>query len=443
MPGRRLVLAAVFTLVLAACWEQPGFDAGGSNASPWPVGVGVGNVGELSERFRAPAGPDAGVSSAVISAGRLFVIGARLRAYDASGIAGCSGPTPAQCDPIWVSQESSGFTAGPVVGGGKVWGVVGNRVVGYDVAGVTGCGGTPTTCAPVVTITPPVLRAGGLLWADGAIHVAGTTQVMTRFDETRFAYEPDGRERWRLTLGSSSATHGLGAAAGADHVYAAIRGIGVGAFDIRGRIGCSGTPVTCAPLWIYPVGSPVVKGDRLFLQTSSGISVFDARGVDGCSGSPKVCTARWKTSGPTGAIAISAEHLYVASDTGTAVYSLGQENCAGAPVVCSPLWSNRPTGDPYAATGISVAGGVVYTSTLSCLVAGCGAGTMVSRVDAHDASGVAGCSGAPSTCAPAWSHTFAPIVGAPMVVGDTVFVPGALQVGPLGAAPEVIAFRAT
>ena len=52
---RRLAVLVVMVLVLSACWEQRGFDAGNSRSSPLPTPVTVGNVGSLTHRITAGA----------------------------------------------------------------------------------------------------------------------------------------------------------------------------------------------------------------------------------------------------------------------------------------------------------------------------------------------------------------------------------------------------
>ena len=88
-----------------------------------------------------------------------------------------------------------------------------------------------------------------------------------------------------------------------------------------------------------------------------------------------------------------------------------------------------------------MAGGVLYRPVLNCTVDPCSSRT-IWQVDAHDAAGTVGCSGAPKVCNSLWTASFPFRVGEVLVVGDVVYAVG-VSADFNGPSPEVWAFRAS
>ena len=184
-------------------------------------------------------------------------------------------------------------------------------------------------------------------------------------------------------------------------------------------------------MWSLPADSTAdaARAGRLYAFLGSGptggISAFDSKGVQGCSGSPKVCQPLWTTPTGTGFQAVDDTHLFGRNiDDGLVdAFALDGTGCSGSPRVCQPQWSNAPGVSGSAGAYVSsVAGGLLYTSSDICDDASCTTRTWY--VDAHDAAGSVGCSGAPKVC----HSLFAKAIGFRpsniMIVGDVVYVVG-------------------
>jgi outer membrane protein assembly factor BamB len=205
-------------------------------------------------------------------------------------------------------------------------------------------------------------------------------------------------------------------------------------FDASGQQGCSGNPVTCAPLWTAPtpnLAGMTIAGGRLFvtLGNGTGVEAFDAARSVNCSGSPKVCSPLWTTShltstrpaffvgsgnpivangvlyvpGYTDGLALTSGGAYV-----SAFDTAGVQGCSGT--VCTPMWTT--TGPPVSSgnTGSpTVANGVVYLAD--------------GPLFAFDAAGTTNCSGTPVVCSPLWTTATNGITyAAPAVAGGEVYV---------------------
>jgi outer membrane protein assembly factor BamB len=343
------------------------------------------------------------------------------------GKTGCSG-SPKTCAPLWTGATGGSFEAYVAVAGRVVLVATGNtvagtstRVVAFDAKGKTGCTGTPKTCAP--------------LWTGTVSCEAGASAC--------------------LLLSAPVVARGVvyvGVTSAGTCCLASVQ-----AFDAGGRVGCSGNPKTCAPLRKYVVdcqagftcqASPAaVAGGVMYVGSESNqqdfgdrgdLFAFDAAGKAGCSGSPVTCTPLWTapTEGVRGSPAVSHGVVYVTdssfpipdngSPTGSvrAFDAAGVRSCAGIPTTCAALWS-ASLGPIYGSP--AVARGSVYVGALSgnlhVLDAATGAerwtGITGNRVDwsptiandvvyvasngslfAFHADGSKSCSGLPKTCAP-------------------------------------------
>ena len=87
----------------------------------------------------------------------------------------------------------------------------------------------------------------------------------------------------------------------------------------------------------------------------------------------------------------------------------GVAGCSGAPKSCVPLWSATTGGAVDSSP--AVANGVVYV------------GSVDMKLYAFDASGTAGCSGVPKSCVPLWSATTAGVINSsPTILSGVVYV---------------------
>jgi hypothetical protein len=426
---RRLVVLVVAVLVLSACWEQRGFDAGNTGSSPLPTSVGADTVGSLTHVF-TDAAPTGTTFHAVVSGGKLFAVGDRVEAFDA---AGCSGPVPTACTPIWQSADLGGFGNDLVVGGGKVWvtrepGDSG-ETRGYDPTGAA-CP-TSNTCAPVITITTPHAQPTDLRWIGNTLHV---TDWVGAFGNApahhyHYAYEADGTLRWQVDLGTATSFYAPHpAVADGDTVFL---GLPLGpslAFDNRGITGCTGTPRTCTPMWSYSddTGAQAARNGRLYASVNGAVAAFDAHGTQGCSGVPKVCAPLWSTpTGSGGATTVGSKYLYDRVPGGNiGAFAVDGTGCSGAPVVCQPQWTSVQGASGTASpVETSEAGGVLYTLSDICDDPSCTT-TGNCYVDGHDAAGTEGCAGTPKICRSLFSKVLPFKPDEVIVVGDVVYVTG-------------------
>jgi outer membrane protein assembly factor BamB len=163
------------------------------------------------------------------------------------------------------------------------------------------------------------------------------------------------------------------------------------AFDAAGKTNCSGAPKICAPLWYasvtYPhLSSPAVVNGVVYVTAYGTLYAFDAAGKTNCSGAPKICAPLWTASGASSdSPAVANGKVYV----GESVFdAAGKTNCSSSSKTCAPLWVNSIYGQ--STTTPAVANGVVYMGTRDGLFA-------------FDAAGNTNCSGSLKTCAPLWT----------------------------------------
>jgi hypothetical protein len=202
----------------------------------------------------------------------------------------------------------------------------------------------------------------------------------------------------------------------------------VRAFDKKGRTGCSGTPVVCAPLWSAFVGgqptTPTAAGEKVYVTANGSLSAFDATGVTGCGGTPKTCVPLWTISPAQGSPVVVDGTLYVSTGSTIGAFdATGSTGCGGSPRTCSPRFTTRLAPCPAGATRCefsdpSVVGGRLYAMWWN--NGGLGAAAM----ETFDAAGSSQCTGNPKRCSPLWSTTLranADSAG-PTVSGGRVFV---------------------
>jgi hypothetical protein len=211
------------------------------------------------------------------------------------------------------------------------------------------------------------------------------------------------------------------------------------AFSANGTTGCSGTAVTCTPLWSAPLGMAtngesssgkiaVVNG-VVYVGGGPGLEAFDANGQTNCAGTPTVCQPLWQASVDWnyGTPTVSQGSVYVTSGGSVEAFDAsGKTNCSGSPTVCSPLWTAPVSAD---SATVTVGGGKAYVVS--------SAGGSNGSIVALSATGTSGCSGTPTVCSPLWQYPLNQSVGGQTYVtqsGSTIYV---------GTLEEVSAFDFT
>jgi outer membrane protein assembly factor BamB len=269
-------------------------------------------------------------------------------------------------------------SAPATVAHGMAFVAAGPELHAYDADGGDGCTGVPKLCSPRWTAANP----------DG------------------FAFIP-----------------GVAVAGGV--AYVSSLGGFVYGFDATGAVNCSGSPVTCLPVWTGSLGDaafsgPLVTGDRVYVgDRQQRLYAFDATGVSNCAGAPPTCGPLWTALVPGGGFvwtpSIVGGVAYVPAYPGALVAfdAEGIERCDGTPVVCEPLW-RAPTGNVIPQGTAAVAGGRVFVSAAD------------GFVYAFDAEGQ-GCPGSPRTCPYLWrgrapgANPGRRVPTSPAVAGGTVF----------------------
>lgn len=192
------------------------------------------------------------------------------------------------------------------------------------------------------------------------------------------------------------------------------------AFSASGTSGCSGTPITCSPLWTASLGasnSPdyylTVGGGVVYVDGGAGLEAFDATGQKNCSGTPIVCQPLWQASVIAGEVpTLSYGYVYASSSGGLDAFDAnGTTNCSGSPTVCTPVWTSSVGQGP-----VAISGGMAYVSHGS-------------EIAALDATGNTNCSGTPKVCTPLWNYapTFPAGNGSdtlPVVFNNTLYTEG-------------------
>ncbi len=259
--------------------------------------------------------------------------------------------------------------------------------------------------------------------ANGVVYTGGGNGSLYAFDATGKGCSGTPITCDPLWVGHTNATIITAPAVADGVVYVSTFGGALYAFDASGGAGCVVTfgLKSCPPLWIADMdshfeSSPVVANGVVYVgSNNNNLYAFDAAGVTGCTGtSPRLCKPLW--SAPTGlwvesSPAVADGVVYVGSFDNKlyAFDALGTTNCSGTPKTCLPLWT-APTGASIFSSP-AVADGVVYV------------GSDDKKLYAFDAAGVSNCSGMPTTCAPLWTATMGDYVeSSPAVANGVVYV---------------------
>ncbi len=430
---RRAVLLGVLvvTLVLTASgcdWAQFGFNAGNTRSTT-DAGVATSTLPALATTFTAPTGGPI-YSSPAVASGVAYVTSddGRLYAFPATTGAGCSG-SPDTCQPLWTATiepagaigASGTVSSSPAVSGGVVFvGTTGGALDAFDVTGTTNCSGSPRVCSPLWTGTTGGSILSSPLVSGGVVYVGSTDHQLYAFDQSGVTG----------CVAAVCAPLWTGATGGAiddsptvvgSTAYVGSTDGSLYAFSATGTTGCVGAPVACSPLWTAPTGSaitfssPAVSGGVAFVGSTGGVlSAFDAAGSIGCSGSPVVCAPLW-TASTGGAIvaspAVAANVVYIGSSDHRlyALDATGATGCSGSPKVCTPLWTATTGG--VIRSSAAVANKMVFL------------GSDDHQLYAYDATGTTDCSGSPTVCTPLWSATTgAEVASSPAVANGVVYV---------------------
>jgi outer membrane protein assembly factor BamB len=330
-----------------------------------------------------PPGPR--VSAPTVADGVLYVSGGgQLFTFDAAGVTNCQSGTPRTCEPLWSAVNHSVWT--PTVAGGVVYTVGGSLLGGevlmaFDATGVARCSGTPKVCLPLWRANPGLARAESVpTVAHGRVFVGSTDGHVRVFDAAGTASCSGVPKVCQplaiLTTGIATGEQLTVPAVHAGWLYVATP-TSLQAFDADGFEGCTGSPPVCSPLWTAPV--PVAEGfavrppaihrgvvyvSRVVVDAGAGfvhdIVGVDADGKSGCSGTPTVCQPVWSTapfttpqleaeqSGPT--LANGVVYATNADIGGCGEFeecnvrqrvlawdAAGTDGCTGAPPRCAPL----------------------------------------------------------------------------------------------------------
>ena len=93
-----------------------------------------------------------------------------LAAFDATGVAGCTG-TPNVCSPLWASLRGS--ETAPAVANGVIYATDSTGIAAIDAHGVVNCSGVPKVCLPLWSAAGPFAASSPSV-VNGRVYVGGT-----------------------------------------------------------------------------------------------------------------------------------------------------------------------------------------------------------------------------------------------------------------------------
>lgn len=353
------VLAVTLVALTGCDWTMYRYDAAGTGYNPTETTIGVGNVGQLVQRWTYPTDRDV-LAGPVVTGGRVFFVTTDLRDPTAGSLVALD---VANGTLLWTAPLGAAGWSAPAVFEGLVYvSDLAGRLQVFDAAGVDGCTGVPAVCSH--------------LWQATLGTGVPYSWLLTPVIEGGVVY---------VGLGSSV-------------------GPNVFAIDAHGSQGCGGEPKVCAPLWSARAGttgneSPVevsVAGGRVYARRSDWLSVFEPS-AESCGGSPLECAPVWgAVAGPNNPtpVLVADGWVYAAGRDGVDVFD-GVTGCrpvAGdpVPVTCPPVWTSRTGSASSGGSAPAVAGGVVVT------------GSQTGRLIATSTGTGSGCTGSPPLCPPLW-----------------------------------------
>ena len=209
-----------------------------------------------------------------------------------------------------------------------------------------------------------------------ALVTTGCQWTMARFDSGNTADNPgettlSGSDigglgvEWSAALGAGVTSTSEPVLAG-NTVY-----VGVGranatgtlsAYSADASVGCSGSPLSCTPLWTASggaFGQPLVNGAFVYVDRGGTLEAYDASGQTNCSGSPVACQPVWSGTGGGAQPRVAGSRLYVLNGAGEIdayATSTSTSSCTGSPLVCAPVTRYHVTpacpADVYFAPGV-------------------------------------------------------------------------------------------
>jgi hypothetical protein len=452
---------AAVALIFGGCdWTMYGYDPSHGGSSP-DSAMNSANVSTLQPLYTVPAQSDPltpGQFGPPVESGGLVYAGATnagdasgvLEVFDANGGTNCAG-SPNQCSPLWTgpmgpNAADPGGGSAPAVANGVVYiastesgnSTIPPTLYAFDANGSTNCSGAPKVCQPLWTapLSTGDIHVESPNVSNGVVYVSGyqspgpppngPTGTVQAFDANGVT-NCSGAPKVCQPLWTTADNIGYSAPAVANGTLYATGEDTLDAYSANGSTNCSGAPKACAPLWTATLGttfvstvSPIVSGAVVYAESGEGtLEAFSANGTTNCAGTPTTCAPLWTAPG-TGLEAVANGMVYGENnDRLAALDASGVTNCSGSPKVCTPLWSYSP-GTPI---GVSVANGLVFYGSSSC-VSACPYPTNPGfKVGAYDAKGVSHCSGTPKVCAPLWTAlTASPVSGSPAIANGKVYV---------------------
>jgi hypothetical protein len=308
--------------------------------------------------------------------------GWNLNVFDARGITNCAG-TPKSCGPLWAAKwpaapNSLNDESSVVVADGKVAVAAGSEpeVVVFDAAGVANCTtGQVVSCSPLYRApTPARTRPTTPTMTGGHLFVPAGDGTVAVFDDSG-AGCPTGVCTRQYSLATSGAV-----SVSAARAYAVGANGDLEAFDANGVSNC--TAQVCSPLWTGTTSgfalqsAPVVADGRVYV-VGGLIEAFSASGAEGCTGTPVVCAPlmRYNIGTFVDGVAATRDLLLVVwhspafppspFSAGVSAFDLdGGVGCSGAPKSCSTLWTGNLPNDQYYLSAPAVADGVVAVTAI-------------------------------------------------------------------------------
>ena len=102
--------------------------------------------------WRGPTSPGANMQSSPAVIGGIVYVGGgdgKLYTFDAAGIGNCTAGITRVCAPLWTGPIGFGVSSSPALSNGLVYvGGGDGKLYAFDAAGVAGCSGVPKVCAP-------------------------------------------------------------------------------------------------------------------------------------------------------------------------------------------------------------------------------------------------------------------------------------------------------
>lgn len=179
------------------------------------------------------------------------------------------------------------------------------------------------------------------------------------------AYSPtSGALLWRGAGNACCGSAGTPAVAGGVAYVASLDGNLYAYAATAKKANCSGTPVSCKPLWTAAIGgashvaqsSAVVTGGVVYVSAEANLYAFKAGGCGAATCTPLWISARSEVD-PNSTPAVSGGMVFVGGGSGLHAYNAS--GCGGA-ATCNPVWTGNAPSTGVSDTSPAVVNGVVY-----------------------------------------------------------------------------------